>query len=59
MNAGMQALLAANLKSLRMSTMMKDLDNQLRHAKEGSLSYGEFLLNLTEVEGEVDRKSVV
>jgi DNA replication protein DnaC len=50
MNAGMKALLLANLKSLRLSTMMRELENQLRQANESNVKYDEFLLNLTEAE---------
>jgi len=57
MNAGMQAMLSANLKSLRLSTMMKDLENQLRHAKAGNVNYDEFLLNLTEAEVQVRKEN--
>ena len=57
MNAGMKAMLSENLKSLRLSTMLKDLENQLRHAKAGSVSYDEFLLNITEAEVQVRKEN--
>ena len=50
MNAAMRALLTENLKSLRLSSMMKNLENELRQAKENSIPYEEFLLNLSETE---------
>ena len=60
MNAVMRALLAENLKSLRLSSMMKNLESELRQAQENSISYEEFLLNLSETEvqhrGENGRK---
>lgn len=57
MNAGMKAMLLENLKSLRLSTMIKDFENQLRQAKENKLGYDEFLLNLTEVEVSVRKEN--
>jgi len=50
MNPGMQALLSHDLKILKLSTMLKNLEGQVRQAKENNLAYEEFLLNLVEAE---------
>jgi DNA replication protein DnaC len=50
MNAGMKALLLENLKILRLSTMIRNLQSLTRQAKQEKLSYEEFLLNLSEAE---------
>ncbi len=50
MNAGMNALLIENLKKLRLSTMIRNLESLIRQAKQEQLSYEEFLLNLSEAE---------
>ena len=50
MNAGMKALLIENLKKLKLSTMLRDLESMIRQANQESLSYEEFLLNLSEAE---------
>jgi DNA replication protein DnaC len=50
MNAGMIALLMENLKVLKLSAMKRDLDSQLRQARQDKPGYDEFLLNLTEIE---------
>lgn len=50
MNAGMNALLIENLKALKLSAMKRDLEGQIRQAKQDKLGYDEFLLNLTEIE---------
>ncbi len=50
MNAGMKALLIENLKKLKLSTMLRDLESMIRQAKQETLSYEEFLLNLSEAE---------
>ncbi len=50
MNAGMKALLNDNLKNLKLSTMIRNLQRHLRQAKQDKLDYDEFLLNLTEDE---------
>jgi DNA replication protein DnaC len=57
MNAGMKALLNENLKSLKLSTMIRNLASHLRQAKQDKLSYDEFLLNLTEVEVQVRKEN--
>ena len=57
MNAGMKALLNDNLKSLRLSTMMRNLQSHLRQAKQDKLDYDEFLLNITEVEVQVRKEN--
>lgn len=50
MNAGMKALLIENLKALKLSAMITNLDSHLRQARQDKLDYDEFLLNLTEIE---------
>jgi DNA replication protein DnaC len=50
MNAGMKALLIENLKKLKLSTMIRDLEGLIRQAKQEKLSYEEFLLNLSDAE---------
>jgi len=57
MNAGMKAMLTENLKSLRLSTIINNLDNALRQSRENKLDYDEFLLNLTEVEVQVRKEN--
>jgi len=50
MNAGMNALLMENLKTLKLSAMKRDLGGHMRRARQDKLDYDEFLLNLTEIE---------
>lgn len=50
MNAGMKALLIENLKKLKLSTMIHNLEGLIRQAKQEKLSYEEFILNLSEAE---------
>jgi DNA replication protein DnaC len=50
MNAGMKALLIENLKALKLSAMITNLDSHLRQATQDKVDYDEFLLNLTEIE---------
>jgi len=57
MNAGMKALLIENLKSLKLSTMIRNLESHLRQAKQDMPGYDEFLLNLTEVEVQVRKEN--
>ena len=57
MNAGMKALLIENLKSLKLSTMIGNLESHLRQAKQDMPGYDEFLLNLTEVEVQVRKEN--
>jgi len=57
MNAGMKALLNDNLKSLKLSTMIRNLQSHLRQAKQDRLGYDEFLLNLTEAEVQVRKEN--
>ena len=57
MNAGMKALLTENLKTLKLSTMIGNLQSHLRQDKQDKLSYDEFLLNLTEVEVQVRKEN--
>lgn len=53
MNPVMQALLNQNLKTLKLSTMLKKLEGNIRQAKQTKLDYDEFLLNLAEEEVQV------
>ena len=57
MNGAMNALLHDNLKTLRLSTMIKNLEAKLRQAKENKITYEEFLLNLTEIEVQVRKEN--
>ena len=57
MNAGMKAMLTENLKTLRLSTMIDNLDNILRQSRASKLDYDEFLLNLTEIEVQVRKEN--
>lgn len=57
MNAGMKALLMENLKTLKLSTMTRNLKSYLRQAEQEKLSYEEFLLNLTEIEVQVRKEN--
>lgn len=57
MNAGMKALLMENLKTLKLSTMTRNLKGNLRQAQQDKLSYEEFLLNLTEIEVQVRKEN--
>jgi DNA replication protein DnaC len=57
MNAGMKALLIENLKKLRLSTMIRNLEALIRQAKQEKLSYEEFLLNLSEAEVQVRQEN--
>jgi len=57
MNVGMMAMLHENLRSLNLSTMIKNLENVHRQALENKLSYNEFLLNLTEAEVQVRKNN--
>jgi DNA replication protein DnaC len=57
MNAGMKALLIENLKSLKLSAMIRNLHSHLRQAKQDKLDYDEFLLNLTEVEVQMRKEN--
>lgn len=50
MNAGMNALLMENLKTLKLSAMKRDLESHIRQAKQDKVGYDEFLFNLTEIE---------
>jgi DNA replication protein DnaC len=57
MNAAMNAMLLDNMKTLRLSTMIKNLEAKLRQAKENKIAYEEFLLNLTEIEVQVRKEN--
>jgi DNA replication protein DnaC len=48
--AAVKAQLFANLKALKLSAMISQLEGCLRQARESSEDYAEFLLNLTELE---------
>ena len=50
MKAAVKAQLLANLKTLKLSAMISQLEGCLRQARESSEDYAEFLLNLTELE---------
>lgn len=50
MNAVVKVQLLANLKFLKLAAVTAHLEGHLRQARENSQDYGQFLLNLTEVE---------
>ena len=50
MKAAIKVQLLANMKLLKLSGMIAQLETCLRQARERSEDYGEFLLNLTEIE---------
>lgn len=45
-----EMVLTDNLKALNLSHMLRQLEPQLRQAREQSLDYGDFLLSLTDIE---------
>ena len=57
MNAAMKALLLDNLKTLKLPTMIKNLEAKLRQARENKIAYEEFLLNMTEIEAQVRKEN--
>jgi DNA replication protein DnaC len=57
MNAGMNAVLTENLKTLKLSTMLGNLKGHLRQAQQDQIGYDEFLLNLTEIEVQVRKEN--
>jgi len=52
MKATTEMVLTDNLKTLNLSHMLRQLEPQLRQAREQSLDYSDFLLSLTEIEME-------
>ena len=50
MKAAVKVQLLANLKALKLSAMIAQLEGCLRQARESNEDYAEFLLNLTEIE---------
>jgi DNA replication protein DnaC len=50
MSPAVKAVLMSNLKTLKLATMLKQFDENVRQASESKVSYEEFLLNLTEIE---------
>jgi len=50
MTIGTLIELKANLKALNLSSMVRNLEGQLRQAKESGINYDEFLLDLTAAE---------
>jgi DNA replication protein DnaC len=57
MNAGMKAMLDENLRFLKLSSAIKNLEEINRQALESKISYKEFLLNLTETEVQIRREN--
>jgi len=53
MKASVKMVLVENLKVLRLSTMVKHLEEHIRQANESGIGVDEFLLNLTEIELQV------
>jgi hypothetical protein len=52
MKATTEMVLTENLKALNLSHILRQIEPQLRQAREQSLDYGDFLLSLTEIEME-------
>jgi DNA replication protein DnaC len=50
MKATTEMVLTDNLKTLNLSHMLRQLEPQLRQAREQSLDYSDFILSLTEIE---------
>jgi DNA replication protein DnaC len=50
MKPGTELLLKENLKLLKLSNVLRQLETFIRQAKESGTDYGEFLLGLTEIE---------
>lgn len=50
MSPAVKAVLMSNLKALKLATMLKHFEENVRQASENKASYEEFLLNMTEVE---------
>ncbi len=50
MNPGVDIRIKQNLKDLKLSAMLKELESHLRDARENQQNHEEFLLNLTETE---------
>ena len=57
MNAATKAVLKENLQFLKLSTIMKNLENIDRQALEAKISYTDFLLNLTQAEVNVRKEN--
>lgn len=57
MNAGMKAMLDENLRFLKLSSAIKNLEEINRQAIENKINYKEFLLNLTEIEVQIRREN--
>ncbi len=57
MNAATKAVLKENLQFLKLSTIMKSLENINRQALEAKISYTDFLLNLTQAEVNVRKEN--
>jgi DNA replication protein DnaC len=53
MRPGTEVLLKENLKQLKLSNVLRQLETFVRQAKENGMDYGEFLLALTESELQV------
>ena len=57
MKAAVKVQLLANMKLLKLSGMIAQIETCLRQARDSSEDYGEFLLNLTEIEVAVRREN--
>ncbi|WP_320040731.1 ATP-binding protein [uncultured Desulfobacter sp.] len=57
MNPALQAVLTQHLKTLKLSTMEKELEGQIRQAHEAACGYDEFLLNLVEAEVQIRQEN--
>jgi DNA replication protein DnaC len=57
MSPAVKAVLMSNLKTLKLATMLKHFEENVRQASESKASYEEFLLNLTEIELSVRKEN--
>jgi len=57
MNAALTAVLNENLRFLKLSTIIKNLENIHRQALENKQGYNEFLLNLTQLEVQIRKEN--
>ena len=57
MNAALTAVLNENLRFLKLTTIIRNLENIHWQALENKQSYNEFLLNLTQIEVQVRKEN--
>lgn len=59
MKPSTEVLLKENLKLLKLSNVLRQLETFIRQAKESGTDYGEFLLGLTEMELQIRAEIVL